>query len=89
VRHTIPLSEVARNVTDYVDRVEVGGEWFVLTRGGRAVAELVPVRSAMRLGDLPDLLASLPHLGPEEASAFEDDLSAARVQGFRLQPRVI
>lgn len=78
MRQTIPVSEVGRNLTDYIDRVEARGECFVLMRGGQAVAELGPVRSAVRLGDLPDLLASLPCLTPEEASAFDDDLAAAR-----------
>jgi hypothetical protein len=80
----IPISEVARNLTDYGGRVELRGECFVLMRGGRAVAELGPVRSAMRLGDLPGLLASLPRLDPDEASAFDDDLSAARIGGGML-----
>ena len=76
--HTRSIAEVARNLTKYVDRVERRGECFVLMRGGRAVAELGPVRSAVRLVDLPDLFASLPRLTPEEASAFDDDLAAAR-----------
>ncbi|HEX8322162.1 hypothetical protein [Longimicrobium sp.] len=78
MRNTIPVSEVARNLTGYIDRVDTRGECFVLMRDGRAVAELGPVRSARRLSDLPDLLASLPRLTPEEASAFDDDLAAAR-----------
>jgi antitoxin (DNA-binding transcriptional repressor) of toxin-antitoxin stability system len=78
VRHTRSVAEVACNFTEYVDRVEGRGESFVLMRDNRAVAELGPVRSAMRLGDLPDLLASLPRLTPEEASAFDHDLAAAR-----------
>lgn len=34
----------------------------------------------MRLGDLPELLASLPRLGAEEAAAFEADLTAAHAE---------
>ncbi|HEY0036611.1 MAG TPA: hypothetical protein VGB66_07990 [Longimicrobium sp.] len=77
MRHTRSVAEIACNFTEYVDRVE-GGESFVLVRNGRAVAEMGSVRSAIRLADLPDLLASLPRLTPEEASAFEHDLAAAR-----------
>jgi antitoxin (DNA-binding transcriptional repressor) of toxin-antitoxin stability system len=84
LRHTISTAEVARNLTSYIDRVETRGECFVLMRGGRAVAELGPVRSARRLSDLPDLLASLPRLDPEDASAFDDDLSAARIESGTL-----
>jgi putative addiction module component (TIGR02574 family) len=43
-------------------------------------AELRPVTAGMRLGDLPELLASLPRLGAEEAAAFEADLTAARAE---------
>ena len=59
-------------------------EHFVLMRGRRAVAELRPVPAGMRLGDLPELLASLPRLGSEDAAAFEDDLATARDQLRRL-----
>lgn len=33
-----------------------------------------------RLGDLPALLASLPHLSEEEATSFAEDLDAARAE---------
>jgi antitoxin (DNA-binding transcriptional repressor) of toxin-antitoxin stability system len=85
VRHTPSVTEVARNFADYVNRVAFRGERFVLMRGRRAVAELRPVPSGMRLGDLPGLLASLPRLGPEDAAEFEDDLAVAREQ-LRSQP---
>lgn len=49
-------------------------------RSRRAVAELRPVPPGTRLGDLQELLASLPRLGAEEAAAFEADLTAARAQ---------
>jgi len=74
------VTEVARNFADYINRVAFRGERFVLMRGRRAVAELRPVPTGYRLGDLPELLASLPHLQPEEAAEFAADLTAAREQ---------
>lgn len=80
MRNPTSVTEVARNFAEYVNRVAFRRERFLLMRGRRAVAELRPVPAGMRLGDLPDLLASLPRLGPQEAAAFGDDLSAARDQ---------
>lgn len=80
MRSSRSVTEVARNFAEYVNRVAFRGEHFVLMRGRRAVAELRPVPTGMRLGDLPGLLASLPRLGPEDAASFEDDLTTAQDQ---------
>jgi prevent-host-death family protein len=73
------VTEVLRNFSDYINRVAYRGERFVLTRGGRPVAELIPARTAgRRLAELPSVLASLPRLGNEEAASFEEDLTRAR-----------
>jgi antitoxin (DNA-binding transcriptional repressor) of toxin-antitoxin stability system len=87
MRSSPSVTEVARNFADYVNRVAFRGERFVLMRGRRAVAELRPVPASMRLRDLPRLLASLPHLGPEDAAAFEDDLAAAHNQMRSVRAR--
>jgi antitoxin (DNA-binding transcriptional repressor) of toxin-antitoxin stability system len=71
------VTEAVRNFADFINRVAYRGEHFLLERGGRPVARLVPVPSAGRLGNLPDLLGSTPRLSPEEASAFADDLEEA------------
>jgi antitoxin (DNA-binding transcriptional repressor) of toxin-antitoxin stability system len=78
MRYTPSVTDVARNFAEYINRVAFRGERFVLMRGRRPVAELRPVPSGMRLSELPDLLASLPHLGAEEASSLADDLASAR-----------
>ncbi len=72
------VTEVARNFADYVNRVAFRGERFVLTRGGRPVAELAPVPMGRHLEELSALLASLPPLGAEEAAALSADLTRAR-----------
>jgi len=78
VRSKPTVTEVARNFADYVNRVAFRGERFVLTKGGRPVAELAPVPTARRLDELPALLGSLPSLGAEEAEALSADLARAR-----------
>jgi antitoxin (DNA-binding transcriptional repressor) of toxin-antitoxin stability system len=72
------VTEVARRFAEFVNRVAYRGERFVLMRGGRAVAELSPAPIARTLGELRDVLASLPRLTSAEAAAFEDDIAAAR-----------
>lgn len=81
------VTEVLRNFSEYINRVAYRGERFVLLRGGRPVAELTPLPSGTRLGDLPDLLESLPRLSPEEAEAFAGDLDRARDQLLEHEPR--
>jgi antitoxin (DNA-binding transcriptional repressor) of toxin-antitoxin stability system len=77
---SITVTEAARHFSEYVGRVAYRHESFVLHKGKKAVAELRPVPAGIRLGDLPELLASLPRLTPEEATAFAEDLRAARAR---------
>ncbi len=72
------VTDVARNFADYINRVAFGGERFILMRGKKPVAELRPVVTGRRLGDLPELLTSLPRLSDEEADAFAGDIERAR-----------
>jgi antitoxin (DNA-binding transcriptional repressor) of toxin-antitoxin stability system len=75
---TLTVTEVVRHFTEYVNRVVYRRESFVLTRGNKPIAELRPVPSGRRLGELPGLIASLPRLSAAEAGAFAADLEAAR-----------
>ena len=53
-------------------------------RGRKPIAELAPGAKGKPLRELPDLLASLPHLSEEEAFSFEQDLAAARAELNRV-----
>jgi len=77
MKGTISVTEAVRNFADFINRVAYRGERFVLERGGRPVALLVPAPQAGRLGDLPDLLATMPALGREDAEAFARDMESA------------
>jgi antitoxin (DNA-binding transcriptional repressor) of toxin-antitoxin stability system len=72
------VTQVARHFADYINRVAYGREQFVLLRGNQAVAELRPVPAGRRLGELPDLLKSLPRLDEEEAAEMAADVERAR-----------
>jgi antitoxin (DNA-binding transcriptional repressor) of toxin-antitoxin stability system len=78
MKRNVTVTEVLRNFADYINRVVYRGERFVLVRGGRPVAELSPIPAGGRLGDLPALLASLPHLSPGDADDLAKELDEAR-----------
>ncbi len=76
----LTVTEAIRNFSEVLGRVRFKGERFILTRGGRPVAELRPTDAAspMRLGELPAALAGLPHLEPNDADSFAHDLESGR-----------
>jgi antitoxin (DNA-binding transcriptional repressor) of toxin-antitoxin stability system len=82
---TLSVTEVARHFAEYINRVAYRGECFVLVRGNKPIAELRPLPAGKRLGELPALLASLPHLSETEATQFTDDLTAARAALARVE----
>jgi antitoxin (DNA-binding transcriptional repressor) of toxin-antitoxin stability system len=75
---TVSVTKIARDLAGYVDRVASRGERYTLVDGGKAVAVLSPVRTGVRIEDLPAVLASLPRLTPAEAEAFGRDIEAGR-----------
>jgi antitoxin (DNA-binding transcriptional repressor) of toxin-antitoxin stability system len=78
MRLNASVTEVARNFADYINRVAFRGERFVLMRGKKPMAELGPVPSGKRLGELPEILGSLPRLDPAEAESLAADLERDR-----------
>lgn len=77
---TASVTDFLRNFSDYINRVALRGERFILVRGGKPVAELSPVPVGTRLGDLVSLLESLPELGEAEAASLETDIEGARAE---------
>lgn len=75
---TASVTDVARNFSEYINRVAHRGERFVLMRGGKAVAELRPVPTGRRLSELAEIFAGLPHLEADDAESFGRDIAAAR-----------
>jgi antitoxin (DNA-binding transcriptional repressor) of toxin-antitoxin stability system len=80
MRRTVSVTEAARHFADYINRVAYKGESFTLMRGKKPVAELTPSPRGRRLGELPAMFASLPHLDPGDADAFAADIEAARAE---------
>ena len=80
---TISVTEIARHLADYINRVAYRGERFFLVRGNRTVAELRPVPQGTKLGGLPALLDDLPHLTVDEANGFIRDLEEIRKEQMK------
>ncbi len=75
---TLTVTEAVRHFSEYVSRVAYRHESFVLCKGKKAVAELRPLPSGRRLGDLPEILRSLPQLANSEATALAEDIESSR-----------
>lgn len=74
----LTVTEAARHFSEYISRVAYRHETFVLRKGRKPMAELRPLPSGRRLGDLPSILRSVPHLSEADADAFAKDVAAAR-----------
>lgn len=77
-KRKLTVDEAAGNLSSYLNRVSRHRETFVVFRNEKPVAELCPVPHRRRLGDLPEILASVPALSKNEAKAFVRDIEAAR-----------
>ena len=81
--NTLSVTELVRGFSDYVNRVAYRRERFILLKGRKPVAELRPLPAGRLLGELEDVLRSLPRLSATEAADYAADIDAARV---RLPP---
>jgi antitoxin (DNA-binding transcriptional repressor) of toxin-antitoxin stability system len=79
------VTDVSRRFADHVNRVAYRDEEFVLVRGGKPVAELRPVPRGGRLGDLPELLASIARLASGDGDSFARDLDDIRAAANRTE----
>ncbi|TFH13138.1 MAG: type II toxin-antitoxin system Phd/YefM family antitoxin [Lentisphaerales bacterium] len=76
--NVLTVTEAVRHFSEYVSRVAYRHETFVLSKGNKAVAELRPLPSGRRLGDLPSILRSVPHLPNDDVISFGEDVDTAR-----------
>ena len=71
----LTATQLARSLSDVLNRVQYKGERFIVERNGRPVATLEPVQADLKkatVGDLIELINRLPT--PDED--FADDLEA-------------
>ena len=74
----ITVTELARGLSDFINRASYRGETFVIMRGGKPVAQITPTPAGARVKDLPAIFASLPPLDTDDVDAFGEDLDRAR-----------
>ncbi len=69
---TITATELARSLSDVLNRVRYKGETFIVKRNGEHVATLAPPVAAKRMtwGEFLEMMKVLPPAGPY----FADDL---------------
>jgi antitoxin (DNA-binding transcriptional repressor) of toxin-antitoxin stability system len=78
----VSATEAAKNFGRLVDRVREERATYVVERGGKAVARIVPVeRAAFTMADFRRLTAVLPHPGEEYLTAV------GRATARRSRPR--
>lgn len=74
----LTVTEAVRNFSEYVNRVAYRNETFFLQKGKKSVAELRPLPHGRRLGDLPSILRTVPHLPESDVASFASDVDTAR-----------
>jgi len=80
MKKKISATEAVRKFSDILSHVYYRGDSYTVVRGGKLVASIAPLIRSLKshnLGELKDLLAAIPKLGPD-AEAFEADVRAAR-----------
>jgi prevent-host-death family protein len=80
----ITATELARGLSDILNRVKYKGERFVIERNGEPVAVLQPCDQdkTMTFRELAELLRTLPR--PDDR--FADDLEAIQAEQSRTPP---
>lgn len=75
---SVTATTAARQFSDLLNRVAYRHESLEISRGGRAVARLVPAepRSGVKLKDLNAILERLPRLAEDE-TAFAADVESS------------
>jgi hypothetical protein len=75
----VPITEVSRHFSDFVNRVVYCKERFTLIRGNKPIARLEPELKGCTLRDLPAMIAALPRLSDDEMLDFSQDIEKSRV----------
>jgi antitoxin (DNA-binding transcriptional repressor) of toxin-antitoxin stability system len=82
---TITATDLARGLSDILNRIQYRGERFVVERNGVAIATLgptTPTRRQVTLAELAEFLGTLPPLDED----YEADIQAVRDMLPPLRP---
>ena len=78
MKDVLSVTEVARNLSDVINRVYYQGRSYLLTRGGMTVARLSPAGKRLTGGDLARRWTERPRLDPADAAAWAEELAAQK-----------
>ena len=84
MQSAISSTEAVRNFSELLNNIKYRGDRYIVIRGGKPAASLVPVeqlRTGATLADLLEIVRILPHLDSSD-TAFETDVMAVT----NLQP---
>lgn len=73
----LSVTEAARGFSDLVNRIRYRRETAVLSKGGKAVARMIPMNDGVPARDLAKAWVKIPRLGYEEAAALASELQAS------------
>ena len=76
----ISVTEFSKGLSDFLNLVQYRGQVFDIERGKRVVAQVVPVarKDGFPIGQLRDLLHSIPSLPASEWQSFAQELRSVR-----------
>lgn len=84
---TITEDELARHLSETLDRVHVRGERLTIDRAGQPIAILMPATAAVTWRTLAKQLAAVGFPGDGfPVAGFADDVEATQVAQPRLEP---
>lgn len=77
----ITVTEVARNFSDIINRVQYQSRTYLLTRGGQTVAQLSAVNpETLTFDALVRLWKARPRIDPADAALWESELATAKAE---------
>lgn len=75
---TITVTEMSRSLADIMNRVAYRGESFIVMKGKRVMAEVVPPKKIATISDLARFFEKRPHLHLDDVEQFAKDIEEAR-----------
>jgi hypothetical protein len=79
------VARVAKNFSNFINRVVCQSKSFILHKGKREGADIIPIIRGKVLGELPEILSQLPRLSKEELDSFSKDLEDIRKQSHKAE----
>ena len=73
-KRSITVTDMVRHFSDYINRVVYNRDRYILVKGKKPVAEVVPLPAGVKLSEFADLIKSLPALSADERADFAADL---------------